>query len=111
MATLDILSRGRVDVGIGRTGYLYQLIPYGTDLKDTRGMWREFADVLPRLWTEGEISYEGTYYKIPRREGLPKAGQRPYPPLWAASRSDETARQDGRPGTGGRFGGGGGPHP
>src|SRR6266853_651491 len=38
MATLDILSHGRVDVGIGRTGYPYQLTPYGTDLRDTRGM-------------------------------------------------------------------------
>ena len=33
MATLDILSRGRVDVGLGRTGYPYQLTPYGTDLQ------------------------------------------------------------------------------
>jgi alkanesulfonate monooxygenase SsuD/methylene tetrahydromethanopterin reductase-like flavin-dependent oxidoreductase (luciferase family) len=109
MATLDILSRGRVDVGIGRTGYPYQLTPYGTDLKDTRGMWQEFADVLPRLWTEEEISYDGTYYKIPRREVLPKPVQRPHPPLWSACGSDETARQTGRLGMGGLFGGEGGP--
>ena len=110
MATLDILSRGRVDVGIGRTGYPYQLTPYGTDLKDTRGMWREFAEVLPRLWTEEEISYDGTYYKIPRREVLPKPVQRPYPPLWSACGSDETARQTGSLGMGGLFGGEGGPN-
>jgi alkanesulfonate monooxygenase SsuD/methylene tetrahydromethanopterin reductase-like flavin-dependent oxidoreductase (luciferase family) len=110
MATLDILSRGRVDVGIGRTGYPYQLIPYGTDLKDTRGMWREFAEVLPRLWTEAEISYDGTYYKIPRREVLPKPVQRPHPPLWSACGSDETARQTGGLGMGGLFGGEGGPN-
>ena len=110
MATLDILSRGRVDVGIGRTGYPYQLTPYGTDLKDTRGMWREFAEVLPRLWTEEEISYDGTYYKIPRREVLPKPLQRPHPPLWSACGSDETARQTGSLGMGGLFGGEGGPN-
>jgi alkanesulfonate monooxygenase SsuD/methylene tetrahydromethanopterin reductase-like flavin-dependent oxidoreductase (luciferase family) len=109
MATLDILSRGRVDVGIGRTGYPYQLTPYGTDLKDTRGMWQEFADLLPRLWTEKEISYDGTYYKIPRREVLPKPVQRPHPPLWSACGSDDTARQTGRLGMGGLFGGEGGP--
>jgi len=109
MATLDILSRGRVDVGIGRTGYPYQLTPYGVDLKDTRGMWQEFADLLPRLWTEEEISYDGTYYKIPRREVLPKPVQRPHPPLWSACGSDETARQTGRLGMGGLFGGEGGP--
>src|SRR3984893_2204168 len=90
MATLDILSHGRVDVGIGRTGYPYQLTPYGTDLRDTRGMWQEFAEVLPRIWTEEEVSYDGDYYKIPRREGLPKPLPRPHPPLWSACGSDET---------------------
>src|ERR1700736_3891729 len=81
MATLDILSHGRVDVGLGRTGYPYQLTPYGSDLRDTRGMWQEFADVLPRIWTQEEISYDGTYYQIPRREVLPKPVQQPHPPL------------------------------
>src|ERR1700737_2131778 len=104
MATLDILSHGRVDVGIGRTGYPYQLTPYGTDLRDTRGMWQEFADVLPRIWTQEEISYDGAYYKIPRREVLPKPLQHPHPPLWSACGSDETARQTGSLGVGGLFG-------
>ena len=109
MSTLDILSRGRVDVGLGRTGYPYQLTPYGTDLKDTRGMWEEFADVLPRLWTQQEVSYDGAYFKIPRREVLPKPVQRPHPPLWSACGSDETARLTGELGMGGLFGGEGGP--
>ncbi len=109
MATLDILSRGRVDVGLGRTGYPYQLTPYGTDLGDTRGMWQEFIEVLPRIWTEREIEYSGKYYRIPRREVLPKPVQRPHPPLWSACSSDETARQTGRSGMGGLFGSEGGP--
>jgi alkanesulfonate monooxygenase SsuD/methylene tetrahydromethanopterin reductase-like flavin-dependent oxidoreductase (luciferase family) len=109
MATLDILSRGRVDVGLGRTGYPYQLTPYGTDLKDTRGMWQEFAEVLPRIWTEPEIAYDGKYYQIPRREVLPKPVQRPYPPLWSACGSDETARLAGSLNMGGLFGSEGGP--
>src|SRR5215831_8344962 len=109
MATLDILSRGRVDVGLGRTGYPYQLTPYGSDLRDTRGMWQEFAEVLPRIWTQEEISYDGRYYQIPRREVLPKLLQRPHPPLWSACGSDETARQTGSLGMGGLFGSEGGP--
>ena len=109
MATLDILSHGRVDVGLGRTGYPYQLTPYGSDLHDTRGMWQEFADVLPRSWTQDEISYEGEYYRIPRREVLPKPLQKPHPPLWSACGSDETARLTGSLGMGGLFGSEGGP--
>ena len=109
MATLDILSHGRVDVGLGRTGYPYQLTPFGTDLQDTRGMWLEFADVLPRIWTQETIAYQGTYFQIPPREVLPKPVQRPHPPLWSACGSDETARLTGGLGMGGLFGSEGGP--
>src|SRR5438093_3673984 len=72
-------------------------------------MWQEFADVLPRIWTEEEISYDGAYYKIPRREVLPKPLQRPHPPLWSACGSDETARLTGSLAMGGLFGSEGGP--
>ena len=100
MATLDILSRGRVDVGLGRTGYPYQLTPYGSDLRDTRGMWQEFANVLPRIWTQEEITYEGEYFKIPRREVLPKPLQKPHPPLWVACSQLDTIEMAGRRGIG-----------
>ncbi len=109
MATLDILSRGRVDVGLGRTGYPYQLTPYGSDLGDTRGMWLEFADMLPKIWTQETFSYEGQYFKTPPREVLPKPQQRPHPPLWSACGSDETARLTGSLGMGGLFGAEAGP--
>jgi len=109
MATLDLLSHGRVDVGIGRTGYPYQLTPYGTNLEDTRGMWNEFAAVLPRIWTEEVFAHAGTYYQIPPREVLPKPLQKPHPPLWSACSSDETARLTGRLGFGALFGSEGGP--
>ena len=90
MSTLDILSNGRVDVGLGRTGYPYQLTPYGTKLEDTRGMWEEFAQVLPKIWTEEVVSHEGKYYQIPPREVLPKPIQKPHPPLWSACSSEAT---------------------
>jgi alkanesulfonate monooxygenase SsuD/methylene tetrahydromethanopterin reductase-like flavin-dependent oxidoreductase (luciferase family) len=109
MATLDILSHGRVDVGLGRTGYPYQLTPYGAHLQDTRGMWNEFAELLPRMWTEELFEYDGTYYKIPPREVLPKPVQKPHPPLWSACSSDETARLTGHLGFGALFGSEGGP--
>jgi len=98
-----------VDVGLGRTGYPYQLTPFGSDLGDTRGMWLEFADVLPRIWTQETVSYHGRYFQIPEREVLPKPVQRPHPPLWSACGSDETARLTGSLGMGGLFGSEGGP--
>ena len=109
MATLDILSNGRVDVGLGRTGYPYQLTPYGTKLEDTRGMWEEFAQVLPRMWTEEVFSHEGTYYQIPNREVLPKPIQKPHPPLWSACSSESTTRTAAELGLGALVGSEGGP--
>ena len=109
MATLDILSHGRVDVGIGRTGYPYQLTPYGAGLKDTRGMWVEYAQVLPKIWTEEVVSHEGQYYQIPPREVLPKPLQKPHPPIWSACASEETTRLAGELGLGALVGSEGGP--
>ncbi len=109
MATLDILSKGRVDVGIGRTGYPYQLTPYGTGLEDTRGMWEEFAQVLPKIWTEEVFSHQGRYYQVPPREVLPKPLQKPHPPLWSACASEETTRLTGEMGMGALVGSEGGP--
>ena len=108
MATLDILSKGRVDVGIGRTGYPYQLTPYGSDLEDTRGMWEEFAQVLPRAWTEEVTSYQGEYFQIPPREVLPKPLQKPHPPLWSACASESTTIRAGELGLGALVGSEGG---
>jgi alkanesulfonate monooxygenase SsuD/methylene tetrahydromethanopterin reductase-like flavin-dependent oxidoreductase (luciferase family) len=109
MATLDILSRGRVDVGLGRTGYPYQLTPYGSGLKDTRGMWQEYAQVLPKIWEQEVITHEGEYFQIPPREVLPKPLQKPHPPLWSACSSDETTRLAGSMGLGALLGAEGGP--
>ena len=109
MATLDILSNGRVDVGLGRTGYPYQLTPYGTKLEDTRGMWEEFAQVLPRMWTDEVFSHEGKYYQVPPREVLPKPIQKPHPPLWSACSSENTTRTAAELGLGALVGSEGGP--
>ena len=64
LATLDIVSKGRVNVGLGRSGYPYQMQPYGTDLKDVSGMLEEYLDILPGAWTQQEFSYDGQYFQI-----------------------------------------------
>src|SRR5262249_54540781 len=61
------------------------------------------------IWIQEEITYDGEYFKIPRREVLPKPLQKPHPPLWSACGSDETAVQTGNLAMGGLFGSEGGP--
>lgn len=57
MATLDVVSNGRVDLGLGRSGYPYQMMPYGADLKDVSGMLEEYLKIIPGAWTEEEFSF------------------------------------------------------
>jgi alkanesulfonate monooxygenase SsuD/methylene tetrahydromethanopterin reductase-like flavin-dependent oxidoreductase (luciferase family) len=100
MATLDVVSNGRVDLGIGRSGYPYQMLPYGSDLKDVSGMLEEYLEVIPGAWTEEEFAYDGQYYQIPPREVVPKPVQKPHPPIWQACSQDDTARKVGEQGLG-----------
>ncbi len=100
MATLDVVSNGRVNLGIGRSGYPYQMQPYGSDLKDVSGMVEEYLKIIPGAWTEEEFSFEGEYYHIPPREVVPKPVQKPHPPIWQACSQDDTARKVGEQGLG-----------
>ncbi len=100
MATLDILSHGRVDVGLGRTGYPYQLTPYGSDLRDTRGMWLEFADVLPRIWTRGDHLVSGNLLSDSPAGGSPQACATPASAAVVRVRQRRDGAPDRQPGHG-----------
>ncbi len=100
VATLDIMSGGRVDFGTGRSGTPYQLTPFGIDINDTRGMWEEAVRIIPRMWTEEVFSHEGTYYNIPAREVIPRPVQDPHPPMWVACTQMETFKLAGERGLG-----------
>ena len=108
-ATLDILSRGRVDLGVGRSGYPYQMAAFGTDLENATGMVDEALEIIPRAWTEGEFSYQGKFYDIPPREVHPKPVQQPHPPMWLGCSQEETFRKAGELGLGCLAMSGGGP--
>lgn len=90
VATLDIMSGGRVEFGTGRSGTPYQLTPFGVDINDTLGMWEEALEIIPRMWTEEFFEHKGKYYDIPRREVIPKPLQKPHPPLWVSGVSPHT---------------------
>ena len=109
IATLDILSKGRVDLGVGRSGYPYQMAAFGVELEDATGMVEESLEILPRAWTEAKVSYSGRHYQIPPREILPKPVQKPHPPIWLGCSREETFAKAGRQGLGCLAMAGGGP--
>ena len=99
-ATLDIMSGGRVDVGVGRAGNPYQLTPFGVELEDTRGLWEESLRMLPEIWTQDTYSHQGKYFNVPEREVIPKPMQKPHPPLWSACSQEDTFQLAGEMGLG-----------
>ena len=100
VATLDVMSNGRAELGTGRSGTPYQLTPFGTDISDTRAMWEEAISIIPRMWTEQVFSHDGVYYHIPPREVIPKPVQQPHPPIWVACTQMDTFRLAGERGIG-----------
>jgi len=90
VATLDLVSDGRVDLGTGESSSEAELGGYGVERATKREQWREAIDVVTRLMVEEPFAgYDGRFVQMPPRNLVPKPLQRPHPPLWVAcSRRD-----------------------
>jgi len=99
-ATVDVLSKGRLEFGTGRSGTRTEMEGFGIQPNETRAMWEEALDVVIGCWTEDEFSWDGEYFKLPPRGVVPKPMQQPHPPLWGATSSSESHEIVGRKGIG-----------
>ena len=90
IATLDLLSHGRVEFGTGESSSEAELGGFGVERSQKRAQWHEALDVVTRLMVEEPFAgHHGTFVSIPPRNVVPKPLQRPHPPLWVAcSRRD-----------------------
>lgn len=84
VAMLDHLSEGRVDMGTGRSAP-YELTGMGVDPRDSREMWEESLEMIPKIWQEDWFEYKGKFWDVPSRQILPKPYQNPHPPIWVAA--------------------------
>lgn len=89
IATMDILSGGRIELGTGRANSSLIVKAFEVDPDTSRAQWKEALDVIRLSFTEEPFSYEGEFFKIPRRYMIPKPLQRPYPPISVAATSPE----------------------
>jgi alkanesulfonate monooxygenase SsuD/methylene tetrahydromethanopterin reductase-like flavin-dependent oxidoreductase (luciferase family) len=99
-ATVDILSKGRLEFGTGRSGTRTEMEGFGIQPNETRPMWEEALEVIVGCWTEEEFSFDGDYFKLPPRGVVPHPLQHPHPPLWGATSSSESHEIVGRKGIG-----------
>ena len=100
VAVLDLLSGGRVDLGTGRSATRAELEGFGIDPGESRRMWQEAIGHVVGCWTNDEYEFDGEFWQMPRRRVQPKPWQKPHPPLWGATTSDEGHAQVGDLGLG-----------
>jgi len=89
-ATLDVISEGRLEFGIGAGWYEDECIAYGIPFPKagTRiNQLREAVQIIKRMWTQNETSFEGEYYNVRNVFCNPKPLQKPHPPIWIGGNS------------------------
>ena len=89
-ATVDQLSHGRLDLGIGRSGLPEHYHGFGVPYAESRDRFFETLKVMRRAWTEERFSHQGKFYRFENIAVMPKPFQKPHPPLRIAATIDET---------------------
>ena len=100
VATLDLVSRGRVELGLGESATTTELHPFDVRFRDKRAVWEDAVRaLLPMFWSDA-WEYHGEHFDFPLRNVIPKPRQKPHPPLWVACSQLETIRMAGKRGMG-----------
>jgi luciferase family oxidoreductase group 1 len=88
IAMLDILSGGRLDIGLGRGYQRYEFERFGLKLDAGGGRWDESIDILMKSFAGKPFSYDGKLFQIPETSVYPQPLQRPHPPIWITAQSE-----------------------
>jgi alkanesulfonate monooxygenase SsuD/methylene tetrahydromethanopterin reductase-like flavin-dependent oxidoreductase (luciferase family) len=92
VATLDLVSDGRVELGLGEGASVTELHPFNLRFRDKRDVWEDAVRcTLPMFWNHG-WEYDGEFFKFPLRAVVPKPLQKPHPPLWVACSQLDTIK-------------------
>ena len=90
IATLDLLARGRVDIGLGRGYQHYEFERLGLELDSARSRWEESIDIILKSFTGEPFTYDGKIFKIPETTIFPQPVQKPHPPIWVTAQSPDS---------------------
>jgi probable F420-dependent oxidoreductase len=96
LATLDILSSGRLDVGLGVGWSRVEFVASGVPMERRGARAEEFLRVLRALWTDDLVEFDGEFYRIPPARAEPKPLQRPHPPVLLGGAAEAALRRAGR---------------
>lgn len=101
IATLDLVSKGRVEWGTGESSALLELGGFNVPVDQKRSQWREAVEQCANMMAMDPYpGFEGEFFSMPCRNVVPKPVQRPHPPLWVACSNRETIKLAARLGIG-----------
>jgi probable F420-dependent oxidoreductase len=100
VASLDQLSRGRVDVGVGTGGKGRPFAAFGVDPARYVARFSEGVRLMKALWTEPRVTFDGEFWQLEDAAMEPKPFTKPHPPLWFGGSSEPALRRAVRLGTG-----------
>ena len=100
IATLDQLSRGRIEVGLGSGGRYRAFAAFDVDPATFVGRFTEGLALMRACWTEPRIDFDGRFWQVAQGAMEPKPVQSPHPPLWLAGGHPDALRRAVRLGDG-----------
>lgn len=89
-ATVDILSDGRLDFGVGRGTNPLHYGGFNIPMEESRDRFTEALEVITKAWTTERLTYAGKYYRVRDLPVHPKPIQKPHPPIRIATNSSDT---------------------
>jgi probable F420-dependent oxidoreductase len=100
LSTLDQLSRGRIEIGVGTGGQVRPFAAFGVDPARYVARFTEGIALMKALWTQPRITFHGEFWQLQDAAMEPKPFQKPYPPLWFGAASEPALRRAVRLGDG-----------
>jgi probable F420-dependent oxidoreductase len=81
VASVDVLSGGRLEFGVGAGWNREEMANHGTDPRTRMHLLRERVEAMQAIWTQDEATYHGRFVNFDRIWSWPKPAQRPWPPI------------------------------
>ena len=89
-ATVDQISQGRLDFGVGRSGFPRAYSGYGVRYDESRDRFQESLEVILKAWTQPGFTHTGKYFTFDNLTVVPRPYQKPHPPIWIAATTHDT---------------------
>jgi probable F420-dependent oxidoreductase len=100
LATLDQLSQGRVEIGVGTGGARRPFAAFGISADRYAARFAEGVALMKALWTQPRVTFDGQFWQLADAAMEPKPAQKPHPPLWFGANGDSALRRAARLGDG-----------